>query len=81
MSLSRSKSFAHGDDGDLAVSRAMGRAKAIDTPGLSRTDADTRTKVRTVGDAEAEASAEATATIDETGMSVQSGAATSAAVE
>jgi hypothetical protein len=80
-SISHSKSMAKDEDGDMAMAKAMARAKALDTPGVTRTDTTSKTTVTVEGDAEADAAAVADATIDQSGMSVETFAETSVAVE
>ena len=81
MSISHSKSMAKDEDGDMAMAKAMAKAKALDTPGVTRTDAVSKTTVRVEGDAEADAEASADAAVDGSGMSVETFAKTSVAVE
>jgi hypothetical protein len=81
MSISRSIGMAKDEDGDMAMAKAMAKAKALDTPGTTRTDTMSKTTVRVDGDAMADAAASADASVDASGMSVETFAETSVAVE
>lgn len=66
-SVTRSVSVIRDEEGNRAVARSMSRAFAIDTPGVQKTVAKTRTKVKTWGEAEGAAMAGASAEIEDDG--------------
>jgi hypothetical protein len=80
-SFTHSISRAKDEDGDFAMAKAFAKAKAIDTPGLTRTVTSTKTSVKVDGDAAAGATAGAAADVTEAGPTARTFGETSAAVQ
>jgi hypothetical protein len=80
-SMTHSISKARNEDGDFAMARVFATPKALDTPGMTRTDTSSKTSVKMEGDATADADASATANVSDSGMSAATFGETSVAVQ